>query len=181
MARGAAGDTRAEIEAVALELFATQGFDKTSLREIAERLHITKAALYYHFPSKQELLASIVRPLIEDVEALLEEFQGSQDAAPREVFARIFDLVYRRRMVYLMFFQEVGAFANLGAEVARLLEWREQLNRWLLGPDATPADHARATVALGGLQDCAVLLPDTPPEQYRDAAIDAACRAFTVS
>ena len=42
-------DTRARIQRVALELFAEQGYDKTSLREIAERLDVTKAALYYHF------------------------------------------------------------------------------------------------------------------------------------
>jgi AcrR family transcriptional regulator len=45
-------DTRARIQQVALELFAEQGYDKTSLREIAERLDVTKAALYYHFKSK---------------------------------------------------------------------------------------------------------------------------------
>ncbi|MCW2946577.1 MAG: putative transcriptional regulator, TetR family, partial [Actinoallomurus sp.] len=42
-------DTREKIQAVALELFAEHGYDKTSLREIAERLDVTKAALYYHF------------------------------------------------------------------------------------------------------------------------------------
>src|SRR5262249_20860254 len=42
-------DTRARIQQVALELFAEQGYEKTSLREIAERLDVTKAALYYHF------------------------------------------------------------------------------------------------------------------------------------
>ena len=43
------GDTRTRIQQVALELFAEQGYDKTSLREIAGRLDVTKAALYYHF------------------------------------------------------------------------------------------------------------------------------------
>ena len=39
------GDTRARIQQVALELFAEQGYERTSLREIAERLGVTKAAL----------------------------------------------------------------------------------------------------------------------------------------
>src|SRR5690606_31787714 len=42
------GDTRQRIQDVALDLFAEQGYEKTSLREIAERLDVTKAALYYH-------------------------------------------------------------------------------------------------------------------------------------
>lgn len=56
----ARGDTRSEIRRVAAELFAAQGFEKTSLREVAERLGITKAALYYHYPSKAELARGIV-------------------------------------------------------------------------------------------------------------------------
>ncbi|MCO6005631.1 TetR/AcrR family transcriptional regulator [Actinoallomurus purpureus] len=53
------GDTRARIQAVALELFAEQGYEKTSLREIAERLNVTKAALYYHFKTKEDIIVSL--------------------------------------------------------------------------------------------------------------------------
>ena len=56
--RGARGDTRARIQSVALELFAEQGYERTSLREIAERLGVTKAALYYHFKSKEDIVHS---------------------------------------------------------------------------------------------------------------------------
>ena len=38
----------------ALDLFIEQGFDGTSLRQIAEQLGVTKAALYYHFESKDK-------------------------------------------------------------------------------------------------------------------------------
>ncbi|GAB3982872.1 TetR family transcriptional regulator [Actinoallomurus acanthiterrae] len=53
------GDTRAKIQAVAMELFAEQGYEKTSLREIAERLNVTKAALYYHFKTKEDIIVSL--------------------------------------------------------------------------------------------------------------------------
>ena len=52
--------TRGRIQAVALDLFAEQGYDKTSLREIAERLGVTKAALYYHFKSKEDIVRSLL-------------------------------------------------------------------------------------------------------------------------
>jgi AcrR family transcriptional regulator len=52
-------DTRERILDVALELFTEQGFDGTSLREIAERLGVTKAALYYHFESKDDILLAL--------------------------------------------------------------------------------------------------------------------------
>ena len=63
------GGTRERIQAIALELFAEQGYDKTSLREIAEGLGVTKAALYYHFNSKED----IVRSFTEDYRAELDE------------------------------------------------------------------------------------------------------------
>jgi AcrR family transcriptional regulator len=44
---------------VALDLFIAQGFDGTSLRQIAERLGVTKAALYYHFTSKDDILMAL--------------------------------------------------------------------------------------------------------------------------
>ena len=49
-------DTGARIRAVALDLFSSQGYEQTSLREIADRVGLTKASLYYHYPSKQALL-----------------------------------------------------------------------------------------------------------------------------
>ena len=58
--RETTGGTRQRIQAVALELFTEQGYEKTSLREIAERLGVTKAALYYHFKSKDEIVTSLV-------------------------------------------------------------------------------------------------------------------------
>ena len=44
---------------MALDLFIEQGFDGTSLRQIAEQLGVTKAALYYHFASKDDILLAL--------------------------------------------------------------------------------------------------------------------------
>ena len=56
---GAPGSTRERILDIALELFTEQGYDKTSLRDIAERLGTTKAALYYHFERKEDILLEL--------------------------------------------------------------------------------------------------------------------------
>ncbi|MGO4182998.1 TetR/AcrR family transcriptional regulator [Paenibacillus sp. MCAF9] len=53
-------ETKAEAQRVALELFTTKGFEATSLREIAEQLGISKAALYYHFKSKNDIVNSMM-------------------------------------------------------------------------------------------------------------------------
>ncbi|MFC9290076.1 TetR/AcrR family transcriptional regulator, partial [Streptomyces sp. NPDC057052] len=66
------GNTRQRIQDVALELFAEQGYEKTSLREIAEHLQVTKAALYYHFKTKEEIIVSIFTDLTKPIEDLVE-------------------------------------------------------------------------------------------------------------
>ena len=73
------GDTRERILAVANELFTEQGYEGTSLREIADRLGFTKAALYYHFRSKDEILVALLEPGDE----LLAEFLGRLEARRR--------------------------------------------------------------------------------------------------
>ena len=66
------GNTRQRIQDVALELFAEQGYEKTSLREIAEHLDVTKAALYYHFKTKEEILVSVFEDLTQPIQDLIE-------------------------------------------------------------------------------------------------------------
>jgi AcrR family transcriptional regulator len=51
--------TRERILDISLELFASQGYEKTSLREIAEKLGFSKAAIYYHFESKEAILMAL--------------------------------------------------------------------------------------------------------------------------
>lgn len=72
-------DTRAQILAVATELFAEQGYEATSLREIAERLQITKAALYYHFPGKDDILRALLEPMGAAVTELVERLEAAHD------------------------------------------------------------------------------------------------------
>jgi AcrR family transcriptional regulator len=55
----ASGSTRERPLDIALELFTEQGYEKTSLRQIAERLGFSKAAIYYHFASKDEILLAL--------------------------------------------------------------------------------------------------------------------------
>ena len=58
-----AGDTKERILETALELFAQNGYLGTSMNDIAGRLGFTKAALYKHYTSKQEILDSIVEQM----------------------------------------------------------------------------------------------------------------------
>ncbi|MFJ7948726.1 TetR/AcrR family transcriptional regulator [Streptomyces sp. NPDC096354] len=70
------GFTRQRIKQTALKLFRDQGYDRTSLRELAEHLDVTKAAVYHHFKTKEGILAELfdehLKP-IEDVIAWAED------------------------------------------------------------------------------------------------------------
>lgn len=103
-------DTRERAVAVALELFNDQGYEQTALREVAERLGITKAALYYHFPSKEALLEAVVdSQQREPVEELLrwvnDQPQPQSTEVRREVLRRITELLQGRLGPWLRFAQ----------------------------------------------------------------------------
>jgi AcrR family transcriptional regulator len=84
------GDTRRRIQDVAMDLFAQQGYEKTSLREIAEHLDVTKAALYYHFKTKEDILVSIAEDLTKPVDDVIAwaESQPRSLATKQEMLRR---------------------------------------------------------------------------------------------
>jgi AcrR family transcriptional regulator len=172
-------DTKERIRAAARELFAQKGVQRTSLQEIADRLKITKPALYYHFSSREELVRSIVQPLIDDGEAFLSRQEAAGEVEPRALLEGYFDFHHRHRDEIVLVLTELTTLADLGL-VDRVLAWRDRLAALLFGPEPTLAQATRAVVALGGLQDCTIQFPDTPADELRAAAVDAACAALGV-
>lgn len=69
-----AGETKERILETALELFAQSGYLGTSMSDIAQRLGITKAALYKHYAGKQEILDRIVERMNEQDAQRAEEY-----------------------------------------------------------------------------------------------------------
>ena len=59
------GNTKQEILDASLELFSVQGFEATSISQIAGAVGIRKASLYSHFGSKQAILDAIVKDVLE--------------------------------------------------------------------------------------------------------------------
>ncbi|MFD1930330.1 TetR/AcrR family transcriptional regulator [Nonomuraea mangrovi] len=99
-------DTRAKIQEVALRLFTEQGYEATSLREIAEELGVTKAALYYHFKTKDDIVASVAGDRIAEQDEML-AWLRSQPQTPetrREFLRRYADQLEHSRH------QDLGRF-----------------------------------------------------------------------
>lgn len=64
-------DTREQIQQIALSLFTTQGYEATSMREIADEASIRKASLYYHFKGKEDILRSLFEQRSNEADELI--------------------------------------------------------------------------------------------------------------
>jgi len=75
---------REEIIRAAAILFRRQGFDATSMQDIAAAVGMLKGSLYYHFASKEELLNEVVNRGVDRLLAGAEPIFASPDLGPRE-------------------------------------------------------------------------------------------------
>ena len=176
------GGTRERIQSIALELFAEQGYEKTSLREIAERLGVTKAALYYHFRSKED----IVRSFIEDYRAELEQVIAWGASQPRtpgtraEILRRYAGIVSEQLAVIRFMEQNQAAMHTLMSDSgARKKMFRDQFMSLcdLLAPPGAPlADRVRAITAVIAIGMSPMILQrEAPsPEDLHDAVLAVA-------
>ena len=146
-------DTRSRVQKVALELFAEQGYEKTSLREIAERLGVTKAALYYHFPSKEAIVHSFTDDYFAEIDALLDwaQDQPRTDATRREILDRYVGTVLSGGEVFRFLEQNRASVQAMEAGKDRFARFRGRLDALvdlLAGPGAPLRDRVRATAAV---------------------------------
>ncbi len=111
----AAVNTRERILDVALDLFIEQGFDGTSLRQIAGQLGVTKAALYYHFTSKDDILMALHMRLHEfGRDALVRIGTGPVTLALwGELLDEIVDQMLAQRKIFLMHERNQAALEKL--------------------------------------------------------------------
>ena len=108
-------DTRQRILDVALDLFIDQGFDGTSLRQIAEQLGVTKAALYYHFESKDDILMALHMRLHEFGRVALLRM-GEEPVTLElweELLDEIVDQMLAQRKIFLMHERNQAALEKL--------------------------------------------------------------------
>ena len=101
---------RDQIATVALTLFAEQGYAATSMREISEQLGITKAALYYHYSSKEEIVRELVHGMLDQVDQLVDwaRTQTMTDVVRSQIVARWSDIMLSQGLVMFRF-----AMANM--------------------------------------------------------------------
>lgn len=87
---------RDDILRIAMGLFAQNGFDGTSIRDIADAAGLTKPALYYHFSDKEELYEHVLTERMTRLIAAMREAIALSDDPVQQV--RLFILAHARRM-----------------------------------------------------------------------------------
>jgi AcrR family transcriptional regulator len=152
-----AAETRQRVLRAALELCATRGYAGTSLRDIAERLSMTKAAIYYHFPSKEDLLLALVAPLFDELAACVRE-ASTTTVAPRRLIRRVVDAFDDNRSIVrgILYDPTVRRVLLEQHEMSADLIAIERL----LARSDDPADLLRARCAFGAIRGAVISVVD---------------------
>ncbi len=146
-------NTREQIRRVALEMFAERGYAGTSLREIAERLGVSKAAVYYHFSTKEDILASLLADFLTQFDELIAWTAAQPPSAQmrRTALERYARLLAGPKTDLARFMQEGQSAIR---ELAAGLEMRQHFEQFLAllaAPDDSAEGRLRAQVALVAL------------------------------
>lgn len=150
-------DTQERLRHAALELFTSQGYQSTSLRDLAAHLGMQAGSLYNHIENKQSLLFDLIE---EALDALLAETRSSiKRGNNREERLRLFVQVSlgfqkreRKRMALIqretvnLTQEQQERVQHLIGEYARCLEWVIADRR-----SALAASDSRLKLLIGGI------------------------------
>ncbi|WP_051466089.1 TetR/AcrR family transcriptional regulator [Pseudofrankia saprophytica] len=151
VASGRATDTRGRILDAAVSLFGERGYAGTSVRDIAERLGLTKAALYYHFPSKETILDALLDPFVTELTRIVELIRGASPPQPETIIELMAGLLAGPGSVLCAFVNDPSVLhRKIGEE--DVFSCSEEVVRALAGPNPTPTALLRARCALGAVQ-----------------------------
>jgi AcrR family transcriptional regulator len=166
-------DTRARILRTAVELFAEHGYQRTSLRLIAEQLGLTKAAILYHFPAKAAIVAALTEPMIDDMDAALRTAARLDPTRAR--WAAIegwLDVMLSHRALLTAFYRDLSVIAE--EPLTRWVLLMERTNEIVAGPDAGPRERIRAVQVVATLGDPVMVCGDLPTGQLRQEILAGA-------
>ncbi len=176
-------DAKRRIIQAAYELFYRSGFARVSVDLIAERAGFTKRTLYYHFESKDHLLAEVIQfhhmLAMERIRGWGDRLAGELDAFVNSLFSQLADWAAKPRWAGPGFTRIVMELADLPGHPARALASRHKIavETWLAGQLAAkgaagPDQLARHIVLL--LEGTTALMLIHGDRRYANAAAEAA-------
>ena len=171
-----AGSTKQRILAISRDLFARQGFTGTTIADIASELGTTTAALYYHFPSKADILRGLLTEPMAAYARILDSMRAGQPSAA-ELLDAFIDLAGDSRELAVIIDRDPAVLAMIEEFLPMSSEqMTEQVVVALAGPDADPAATIRAYAAFAVIKG-ATMAAMSIGALDADGKLDPACRA----
>lgn len=170
MSRHEPGDTRSRIIETARELFSTQTYRAASMRDIAERVGITKPTLYHHFRSKSEILANLIGPPIAQLEAAVEDaaVRPTQVEIRHHVLGGCLDVMLAHRETMALLLRDASVYSDETTEVmSRMVTIVNRAIELLAGPDPDWRRRVRAAQAFAAATDPVSQFADVPVDDLR--------------
>lgn len=159
-------------------MFSEQGYDATSLRQIADAVGTTKAAVYYHFPAKEHMLLELTRPWLDalgDLVAQMRSAAASGCDAARTLQAYLDVCIDHVQTLNLLANDPAtGNHPDIGRRALNLIE---TLKQHIAGPDASDARLIQTACAIGAVHAVAGF-PTELVTAHRQRFLDAALAAL---
>ena len=114
--------TRSRLLESALDVFSEKSFSDVTLSEIAERVGMTKGALYWHFKNKSDLLSKLIGEIFLD-----SEMEFAEKLVERETLADLRDYYNKK----LMLPDKNDRFIKINAIMLRRFEWPEDVRSYV--------------------------------------------------
>ena len=141
--------TRERILEISAGLFARKGFTGTSIADIARELGTTTASLYYHFPSKADILAGLVAEPLKTYAQIIDNVDTARPN-PEAILATFVDLAVDSRELAQIIDRDPAVLHLIDQQLPRSSqEMTAAIVSALAGPDADRAAVIRANAALG--------------------------------
>ena len=137
------------IARLALARFRVGGFVGTSIADLAGALGVSKAAIYYHYRSKDALLHHLIDPLLDAIDACIQD-HTTPARTPRQLLGAYLAVLLAHREVVPLVATDV-AVLNHPKIGPRLRTQNQQLRTLLVAPDTSVAARLRAEAALGAI------------------------------
>jgi AcrR family transcriptional regulator len=162
------------IARLALARFRVSGFVGTSIADLAGALGISKAAIYYHYRSKDALLHRLIDPLLDAIDACIGD-HTTPARTPRGLLGAYLAVLLAHRQVVPLIATDV-AVLNHPRIGPRVRAQNQQLRTLLAAPDTDVAARVRAEAALGAIWRPLIADPplDLTDPTHQHTLIDAA-------
>lgn len=167
--------TRMRVHEATLELFLAHGYEGTSLQTIADRLSITKAAIYYYYRTKGDLLEALLSPVWDELTQLISEAKKSLAPARHDLglLEAYVDMLIRQRRLVPLLDRDPGVRSQPAVQ-SGLLPLRRRLEQLILGDEADEDSQLGLLIMRAGFCEVLVAFTSWDDEDLRVALLPVA-------